>query len=106
MIVDKFRRSGSRSVATQTKITVANLSNTFLKRDGTHTVADTTDMNGNRIKNVAYSATNQDAASKNYADKNTIAVKDDVCRDQLLAVGSGPIKKMSCSNVTEGKQLH
>ena len=50
MPVDKFGKSGSRTEATQSEITFANLSNTFLKGDGTNTVVGTIDMDGHSIK--------------------------------------------------------
>ena len=52
-------------------------------------------MDGHSIENVADSSTNQDAASKNYVDKNNYTVNEGVVlRDIKLAVGFGPIWKL------------
>ena len=38
---------------------------------------------------------------------NTVILSEGVvCRNIELAVGSGPTRKLSCSNLTEGKILH
>ena len=102
--VDKFGRSDNRIEAPQSEITFTNVSNTFLKRDDSNTVADTIDMDSHSITNIADPATNQDASSKNYADKNTVIVNDGVVRSDInLDVGSRPIKKLGCFNIIEGK---
>ena len=57
MPVDKCGRSGRRNAATPSEIAVANVSNTFLKGDGTDTVASIIDVNGESSKNAADLAT-------------------------------------------------
>ena len=62
------------------------------------------EMDGKSLKNFADLMTNQDAATKNYVDKNIITVNEGVVHHDIkLAVGSGLTrKKLDCSNVNEG----
>ena len=54
MPVDKFGRNGDRATTTvYTGINTANLTNTFLRRDGGNTAIGAIDMNSNIIKNVS-----------------------------------------------------
>ena len=69
MPVDKFGRNGD---TIYTRINIANLTNSFLRRDGGNTAIGAIDMNSNIIKNVADPLSNQDDATKNCVDKNAI----------------------------------
>ena len=51
-------------------INIANLTNSFLRRDGGNTAIEAIDMNSNIIKNVANPLSNHDVATKNYVDRN------------------------------------
>ena len=53
MPVDKFGRNGDRATPVYTRINIANLTNTFLRRDEGNTAIGTIDMNSNIIKNVS-----------------------------------------------------
>ena len=69
-------------------MTLGKLSNNY-KKDGSNGVAGTIDMDDHSIKNNIDPASNQDAANKNYVNKDTITVHDDfVRRDIKLAFGS------------------
>ena len=50
MPVDKFGRNGDRTTTVYTGINIANISNSFLRRDGGHTAIEAIDMNSNIIK--------------------------------------------------------
>ena len=69
MRLDKFGRNGDRTVTVNTGINIANLTNSFLRRDGGNTAIGTIEMNSHIIKNVAYPLSNQYVASKNYVDR-------------------------------------
>ena len=70
MRVDKFGRNGDRAKPVYTGINIANLTNSFLRRDGGNTAIGAIDKNNNIIKNVADPLSNQDVALKNYVDTN------------------------------------
>ena len=52
MPVDKFGRNGDRTTV-YTGINIANLTNSYLRRDECNTTIGAIDMNSNIIKNVA-----------------------------------------------------
>ena len=52
MHVDKFGRNGDRTTTVYTGINIANLTNSFLRRDFGNTESGDIDMNRNIIKNV------------------------------------------------------
>ena len=52
MPVDKFERNGDRTTTVYTETNIANLTNSFLRRDGGNTAIGAVDMNSNIIKNV------------------------------------------------------
>ena len=67
MPVDKYGRNGDRTTTTvYTGINIANLTNSFLRRDGGNTAIGAIDLNSNIIKNVSNPVSNQDVATKNY----------------------------------------
>ena len=71
MHVDKFERNEDRATRTvYTGRNTANLTNTFLRRDGGNTAIGAIDLNSNIIKNVSDPLSNQDVATKNYIDEN------------------------------------
>ena len=90
MPVDKFGRNGDRTTTVYSGIDIANLTNSFLRRDGGNTAIEAIDMNSNFIKNISDPMSNQDVAFKNYVDKkNAITTADGVVSGDIkLSVGS------------------
>ena len=89
-----------------TGINIANLTNSFLRRDGGNTSIGAIDMNSNIIKNVADPLSNQDVAAKNYIDKNAITTAGGVVfGDIKLNVGSDLVNSLGCNDLTTGKKF-
>ena len=83
MPVDKFGRNGDRISTVNTGMNVANLTNSFLRSDGGNTAIGAIDMNSYIIKNVADPLSNQDVATNNYVDKNSITNAGGVVSDDI-----------------------
>ena len=106
MHVDKFGRNGDRTTPVYTGINIANLTNSFLKRDERNTTIGTIDMNSHIVKNMADPLSNQDVATKNYVDKNaTTADGDVVSGDIKLSVGSDLVRTLRCNDLSAGKKF-
>ena len=93
MPVDKFGRNGDRTTTVytgiNTGINIANLTNSFLRRDEGNTAIGAIDLNSNIIKNVSDPASNQDVATKYYVDTNTLTTAGGVVSGDIkLSVGS------------------
>ena len=102
MPVDKFGRNGERTTTFYTAINIADLTNSFLRRDGGNTAIEAIDMNNNIIKNVADPLTYQDVSTKNYVDTNA-AAGGVVFGDIKLNIGFDLVRSLGCNNHTEGK---
>ena len=66
MPVDKFGRNGDRTSTVYTGINIANLINSFPRRDVGNTAIGAIDMNSHIITNVSDLLSNQAVATKNY----------------------------------------
>ena len=90
MPVDKFGRNGDRTIPVYTGIDIANLTNSFLRRDGGNTTVWAISMYYNIIKNVADPLSNRDVATKNYLDTNYFTkAGGTVSGEKLINVDSG-----------------
>ena len=79
MPVDKFGRNGDRTTPVYTAINIANLTNTFLRRDEGNTAIGAIDINSHINKNVADPLSNHDVATKNYVDTNALLLLVVLC---------------------------
>ena len=68
MPVDKYGRNGDRTTTVYTGINIANLTNSFLRRDGGNIAIGAIDLNSNLMKIVSDLVSNHDVATKNYVD--------------------------------------
>ena len=87
-----------------TEIDIANLTNSFLWRDGGNTAIWAIVMNCSIIKNVADPLWNQDVPSKNYVGTNAFSTAGGVVSDDVkLNVGSDLVSSLWCNDLTTGK---
>ena len=88
MPVDKFGINGDRTTTAYTGLNIANLTNSFLRRDGGNTAIGAVDLNSNIITNVLDQLSNQDVAPKNYLDTNAFTTAGGVVSGDIkLSVG-------------------
>ena len=79
MPVDKFGRNGDRTTTVYTGINIANVTNSFLRRDGGNIAIGAIDLNSNIIKNVSHPVSNQDVATKNYVETHAFTTAGVLC---------------------------
>ena len=80
MPVGKFWRN---SDTVYTGINIANLTNSFLRRDGGNISIGSIDMNSHIIKNVADPLSNHVVATKNYVDTNAFTAAGGVVSSDI-----------------------
>ena len=105
MPLDTFGINGERTTTIYTGLNIANVTNTFLRRDGGNTALGSIDMNNNIIKNVVDLLTYQDVATKNYVNTKA-AVGGVMSGDIKLNVGSDLVRSLGCNDLIAGKTLH
>ena len=106
MPVDKFERNGDRTTKVYTGINIANLTNSFLRRDGGNTAIGAIDLNSNIIKNISHPVSNQDVATKNYVDTNAFTTAGGVVSGDIkLSVGSDLVRILGCNDLSAGKKF-
>ena len=99
MPVDKFGRNGDKTTTVCTAINIANLTNSFLRRDGGNTVIGAIDLSSNIIKNVSDPVSNEDVASKNYVDTHALTTAGGVVSGDIkLSVGSDLVRSLECND--------
>ena len=106
MPLDKFGRNGDRTTTVYNGINIANLTNSFLRRDGGNTAIRANDMNSNIIKNVADLLSNHDAATNNYVDTNAFTTAGGVVSGDInLNVGSDLVRSLGYNDLSAGKMF-
>ena len=106
MPVDKFGTDGDRATPVYTGINIANLTNTFLRRDGGNTAIGAIDMNSKIIKTVADPLSNQDDLTKNYIHTYAFSTAGGVVSgDVVLRIGSDLVRILGCDNLSAGKKF-
>ena len=103
MLVDKFGRNGD---TVDTAINIANLTNSFLSRDGGNTATEAIDMNSNIIQDVAYQLSNKNVASKNYVDTNAFTTSGGILSGDIkLNIGSDLVRSLGFNDLTTRKKF-
>ena len=106
MPVHKFERNGDRATPVYTEINIANLTNTFLSRNGCNTAIGAIDMNSNIIKNVTDSVSNKDVATKNYVNTHAFTTAGGVVSGDIkLNVGSDLVRSLGCNDLSALKKF-
>ena len=105
MPVDKFGRNGDRTTTVYTGINIANLTNSFLRRDGGNTAIGAIDLNCNIIKNVSDPVSNQDVATKNYVDTRFTTAGRVVSDDIKLKFASDLVRSVGCNDLSAGEKF-
>ena len=106
MPVDKFEKNGDRTTTVYTEINIANLTNSFLRRDGGNIAIGAIDLNSNIIKNVWDPVSNQDVATTNYVDKIAFTTTGGfVSGDIVVRAGSNPSESLGCYDLGRGKMF-
>ena len=78
MPVETFGENDDRTTTVYTGINIANITNSFLRRDGGNIAIEAIDMNSHINKNVANPLSNQDVTTKNYVDTHAFTTAGDV----------------------------
>ena len=106
MPVDKFGRNGDRATPVYTRKNIANLTNTFLRRDGGNTAIGAIVMNSNIIKNVADPLSNQDVVTKNYIHTHAFSTAGGVASgDVVLRIDSDLVRILGCDYLSAGNKF-
>ena len=106
MPVDKFGRNGARTTTVYTGIDIANLTDSFLRRDGGNTTIGAIYLNSNIIKNVSDPVSNQDVAPRNYVDTHAFTTAGGVVSGDIkLSVGSDLVRSLGCNDLSAGKKF-
>ena len=106
MPVDKFGKNGDRTTTVYTGINTANLTNSFLRRDGGNIAIGAIDLNSNIIKIVSDPISNQDIATKNYVDTNAFTRAGGTMFDPILlnVSSNNPTVFLGCLSLDIGKE--
>ena len=88
-----------------TGINIANLTNSFLRRDGGNTAIGAIDLNS-IIKNVSDPVSNQDVAIKNYAATHAFTTARGVMSGDIkLKFGSDLVRSLECNDLSASKKF-
>ena len=89
-----------------TGLNIANLTNSFLRRDEGNTAIGAIAMNSNIIKNTANPVPNQDFTTYNYVDTNAFTTAGGVVSGDIkLSVGSDLVRSLGCNDLSAGKKF-
>lgn len=112
MPVDKFGNSGgdenisTTNVSTSIGLTLSQIVNVFLRRDGGNNAIGHLDMNNHKIVNVDDPIALGDAVNKKYVDQNTVSSAGDVINGNLIfKIGNNPSLSLGCNDLRGNKRF-
>jgi hypothetical protein len=112
MPINKFGDAGEDSAIFTTNtsssigITMAQINNVFLRRDGANNATGELNMSGHKIINIASPGAPGDTASKGYVDSSTVSKTGDTMSGNLiLQVSNKPSISLGCNDLRDSKRL-
>ena len=106
MPVNEYGRNGDRTTTVYTRINIANLTNSFLRRDGGNTAIEAIDMNSNIIQNMYRIHCQIKMLQRKIMWTQTLLLLLAVLSDDIkLYVGSDLVRSLGCNDLTTGKKF-
>ena len=109
MPINKFGDAGEDSAIFTTNtsstigVTMAQINNVFLRRDGANNTTGELNMSGHKIINIGTPGTLGDAASKGYVDSSTVSKTGDTMTGNLIMqIGDKPSLTLGCNDLRGG----
>ena len=105
MPVNKFGDSGDDTsdvihTSSSIGITLPQINNIFLRRDGANNATGDLNMGGHRVINILTPTEGQDATNKTYVDQTTVSKTGDVMSGNLIMrVGNNPSLSLGCQRL-------
>ena len=103
MPINKFGDAGEDSAIFTTNtsstigVTMAQINNVFLRRDGANNATGEQNMSGPKIINIGTPGAVGDAASKGYVDSSTVSKTGDTMTGNLIMqIGDKPSLSLGC----------
>jgi hypothetical protein len=113
MPINKFGDAGEDSAIFTTNtsssigVTMAQINNVFLRRDGANNATGELNMSGHKVVNIATPNTPGDVASKGYVDSSTVSkTGDTMTGNLLLQVSNKPSISLGCNDLRDSKRFH
>ena len=105
MPVDKFGRNGDRTTPVYTGMNIANLTNSFLRRDGDNIAIGASDMNSQIIKKWGRSVV-KSRCRHNYVDTNAFTTAGGIVSGDIKSsVGSDLVRSLGFNDLSAGKKF-
>jgi hypothetical protein len=98
--------SDSTAVYSSIGLTISQIANLFLRRDGGNKVSGDIDMSGNKLLNVADPVGAGDAANMQYADLKITKTGDEMTGNLMLKLLRKNSISLGCSDLRDGKRFN
>jgi hypothetical protein len=113
MPINKFGDSGDDSsdvvphTSSSIGITLPQINNVFLRRDGENNATGNINMSGHKITNISTPIEGQDATNKTYVDTTTVSKSGDVMTGNLIMrVGNSAGLSLGCNDLRGDKRFN
>jgi hypothetical protein len=109
MPVNKFGDSGddnaifTTQAGSSTGLTVPQINNIFLRRDGANNATGDLNMSGRRVINIPTPTEGKDAANNSHVDQTT---GDTMSGNLIMRVGNNPSLTLGCNDLRGTKRLN